>query len=114
MDIPSFKIEYIPRVKSCNLLSAKKDYEELDLCIVSNKSKELLEFLFNDGVGKSFYLEVSDNGFMSNDKGLINKLIDYAISLNVKDYISNITTKELLLNNAIEININLKYNRILE
>lgn len=114
MDIPSFKIEYIPRVKGYNLLSVKKDYEELDLCIVSNKNKELLEFLFNDGVGKSFYLEYDENNSILSDKEFVNELNDYAISSNVKDYISNITTKELLLNNAIEIDINLKYNRILE
>lgn len=111
MDIPSFKVEFIPKIGLYNLFSPEKEYEEIDLCLISNKNKEFLEFILDKNIGKSFYLEISENDSMSDGKRLINELVDYHISMNVKDYISNSSTKELLLNNPIEININLKYNR---
>jgi len=116
MDIPSFKVEFIPKIGMYNLFSPKKEYKEVDLCIISNKNKEFLEFLIDESIGKSFYIYASDVEVTSQESIKI-KLIDYDINIDYKYYKyynSNISIKELLLNNPIETDINLKYNRILE
>lgn len=110
MDIPSFKVEFIPKIGMYNFFSPKKEYKEVDLCIISNKNKEFLEFLIDESIGKCFYIYASDVEVTSQESIKI-KLIDYNINIDYKYYNSNISIKELLLNNPIEIDINLKYNR---
>lgn len=68
MDIPSFKVEFIPKIGMYNLFSPKKEYKEVDLCIISNKNKEFLEFLINESIGKSFlYICFGCRGYIARE-----------------------------------------------